>query len=147
MDARLGGLVALVRLDAAIVNGEFLEVGKDAERELGGPGVAAELEGGLGLVLDDDGRFFGFEKEFAGAADAKAVVRRFGGFADFDGVFVNDVFIGFGVTGVVIDIPAEGFEEGIKEFAAELGFVVVAGFVGIELLLETGNEIENLVVS
>ena len=37
---------------------ELLEVGEDAEGELGRPGVAAELEGGADVVLDVDGRAF-----------------------------------------------------------------------------------------
>ena len=52
----MAALVALVGLDAAVVDGELLEVGEDAKRQLGGPGVAAELEGGLDVVLDVDGR-------------------------------------------------------------------------------------------
>ena len=37
----------------------------------------------------------------------------------------------------------EVFEEGIEEFAAELRFVVLAGFVGVEVAFETFDEVEN----
>ena len=77
-DAGEGGVVFLVGLDAAVIDGELLEVGEDRERELGGPGVAAELEGRTDIVLDVHRGFLGFEKELARAADAEAVVRRFG---------------------------------------------------------------------
>ncbi|HJT35298.1 MAG TPA: hypothetical protein VJ783_24950 [Pirellulales bacterium] len=33
---------------------------------------------------------------------------------------MDDVFIGFGVTLPVVDVPAERFEEGIEEFPAHL---------------------------
>ena len=121
----MAALSLVVRLDAAIVDGELLEVGEDAERELGGPGVAAELEGGADVVLDVDGGLLGFEEELAGAADAEAVVGRLGGLADFDGVFVDDVLVGLGVALLVVNVPAEGLEERVEEFAADLGFVVV----------------------
>ena len=39
-----GGAVAFIGFAAAFINGEFLEVGQDAERELGGPGITAQLE-------------------------------------------------------------------------------------------------------
>jgi hypothetical protein len=47
------------------------------------------------------------------------------------------------IAGRVVHVPAKRFEEGIEEFAAELGFVVLAGFVGVELLLETGGEFQD----
>ena len=70
-----GGLVAAVGARAAVVDGELLEVGEDGERQLGRPGVAAQLEGGADVVLDVDGGLLGFDEELARAADAEAVVR------------------------------------------------------------------------
>jgi hypothetical protein len=58
-------------------------------------------------------------------------------------VFVDDVFIRFGVASGVVDVPAERFAEGIEKFAAKLGFVVLAGFVGFEVALETVDQVEN----
>ena len=91
-------LVGLVGLDAAVVDGELLEVGEDRERQLGRPGVAAELEGRAGVVLDVDRRLLGLDEELARAADAEAVVGRLGRAADLDGVLVDDVLVGFGVA-------------------------------------------------
>ena len=79
----------------------------------------------------------------SGATDAEGIVGRFGGAGEADLVFVDDVFVGFGVAGGVVDVPAEMFKEGVEEFAAELGFVVLAGFVGVEVAFETFDEIEN----
>src|SRR5207249_530945 len=135
-DARDSGAVLLVGFDAAVIHGEFLEVAEDAERQLGGPGVAAELESGADIVLDVHGSLFGFEKEFARASDAKAVIGGFRRLADLDGVFMDNVFVGFGVTLLVVDVPAEGLEERIEEFAAEPGFVVLRRAVGILVALE-----------
>ncbi len=96
-DAGRGGLVGLVRLDAAVVDGEFLEIGEDGERQFGGPGIAAQLEGGAEIVLDIDGGFLGFEEELARAADAEAVVGGLGDAADLDGILVDDILVCLGV--------------------------------------------------
>ena len=134
--AGFGGRVGFDGFDAAIVNGEFFEVGDNGEGQLGGPGIAAELEGRVDVLFDIDGRLFGFDEEFAGAADAEAIIG--GGMvgADFDGVFVDDVLVGLGVTGGVGDVPAEGVEQGIGEFSAELGFVVSAAAVGVDVAIK-----------
>lgn len=142
--ARGGGFVGDGGLDAGVVDGEFFEVGEDGDGELGGPGVASELVGGGGVAFDVDGGFFGFEEELTGAADAEAVVGGFGsaaGAGDFDGVFVDDVFVGVGVAGGVGHVPAECGEEGVEEFAAELGFVVIGGGVGVGVAGEAIDEI------
>ena len=67
-----GGLVFFVGLDAAVVNGQLLEVGQNAQRQLGAPGVAAELEGGRDVVADVDRGFFGFDEKLPQTADAEA---------------------------------------------------------------------------
>ncbi len=84
-DAPGGGFVGLVGLDAAVVDGELLEIGQDGEGQLGGPGVAAELVGGGDLVLEVDGGLLGFDEELARAADAEGVIGGLGGAADLDG--------------------------------------------------------------
>ena len=94
-------------------------------------------------MLDVHGRLFGFEKEFARASDAKAVIGRLGGFADFDCVLADDIFVCFGATLLVIDVPAEGLKEQIEELAAELGFVVLWRAVSVLVALETFDEIKN----
>jgi hypothetical protein len=45
--------------------------------------------------------------------------------------------------GAVVDVPTTLFEEGVEEFAAELGLVVLAGFVGVDIALETFDEVED----
>lgn len=56
---------------------------------------------------------------------------------------MDDVLIGLGKTGGVVHVPTEGFEEGVEVFLAKLGFVVLAGLAGVELLLEAGGQIKD----
>ena len=93
--------------------------------------------------FDIDRWFLRFEKELARAADAKAVVRRFGRAADFDGVFVDNILVSLCVTADVFHVPAERFEHRINKFFAELCFVVLTGFIGVALLFETLNKVSN----
>lgn len=141
--AGLGGFVALVGADAGIVNRQLLEVGEHGERELGAPGVAAQLVGGPGVGLDGDGGLFGFEEELTGAADAEAVVGGLDVAADFDGILVDDVLVGVGVALLVVDIPAEGLPEGVEVFAAELRLVVAGGLVVLDMGLEIFDDFMN----
>jgi len=56
---------------------------------------------------------------------------------------VDDVFVGVGVAGGVGDVPAQGGEEGVDEFAADLGFVVVGGGVGVAVAVEGFDELKD----
>jgi hypothetical protein len=103
----LDGLSAGSRLGAAVVDGEFLEIREEGQRQVGRPGVAAKLVGGRHFLLDVDRGLLGLEEEDAPAADAEAVVRRLGRAADLDGVLVDDFAEGFGVILRVVDVPAE----------------------------------------
>ncbi len=143
LNAGSRGLVGMDRTDAAVIDGKLLEIGEDGQGQLGGPGVAAELECGGGVFLDINGGLFGFEEEFSSAADAETVVGGLGGRSDLDGVLVDDILIGVGIAAGIVDIPAEGIEEGIEEFAAELGFVVSAGAVVVAAALETLDKLIN----
>ncbi len=142
-DASFGGFVVLVRLFAAIVDGEFFEVGEDGERQLCRPGVAAELKGRADVGFDIDGRFFGFDKEFARAADAEAVVGSPGRFLDDERVFVDHVAVGFGVALAVGHVPTEHFEEGVEKVAAEKRFVVAGAMIRFAVLCEFFDERAN----
>ncbi len=90
-----------------------------------------------------DGGAFGFEEELAGAADAEGVIRGLGCAADLDLVLVNYVLEGLGEAQLVVDVAAEGFEEGIDEFDADLSFVV-GGAVGVLIVGETVDEVQDL---
>ncbi len=79
-----GGFVGFVRFRLAVVDGKFLEVSQDGERQLERPGIAAELVGGADFVFDADGGFLGFDKELARLADAEGIVGGFGGVTDLD---------------------------------------------------------------
>ena len=138
-----GGFVGGEGLEAAIVNGELLEIGEDAEGEFHRPRIAAELKGGLGIVLEGDGGLLGLDEKLAVAADAEGVVGSLGLAADFEGVLVDDLLVGFGVALGVGDIPTEGGEERVDELLANLGLFEfrggVVGFVGGEGFDEGGD--------
>ena len=103
--------------------------------------VAAELVGGgCSSSLMTDRGLLGFEEELARAADLKAVVGGLDGAADADGILVDDILVGFGVALFVVDVPAEGFEQGIKKLLPKPRFIVVPGFVGLELFPEPRDQ-------
>ncbi|HPY30598.1 MAG TPA: hypothetical protein PLT00_09980 [Verrucomicrobiota bacterium] len=142
-NARLAGGVILVRPLPTVINRKFLKIRQDAERQFGGPRVAAELIGRRRFVLDGDGGFLGFEKKFPRAADAETVIRRLERAGDADLILVDDVLVCLRETLDIINVPAERLEEGVEELPANLGLVILAGLVGIELLLEAGDQIQN----
>ena len=49
-----------------------------------------------------------------------------GNSADFCGVFVDDVLVGLGVSGLVMYVPSEGLEERVDKLVADLGFAISA---------------------
>ena len=136
-----GGLVGLVRLDPTVVDGEFLEVGEDAERQLGAPGVAAELVGGVRVPFDVHRGLLGLDEELARAADAEAVVGRLGAAADLDGVLVHHVLVGLGVAPLVVHVPAQGFEERVDELDPGQGLVILAALVAVQVGAEAVDEL------
>jgi len=105
-------------------NRELLKIGEDAHRELGTPGMTAELEGRADRVADVDGRLFGLDEETAHApAHTKTVVRRLRAAAHLDRVLVDYFFVGLGIAFAVVHVPTQGGEEGVQKLLAELGFV------------------------
>lgn len=80
--------------------------------------------------------FLALKKEFASATDSKAVVRRFGEAADLERISVDYVFVSVGVSRVIINVPAEGFDERVQELTAKLGFVVPTGIIVLQMVRE-----------
>ena len=146
-DTGRGGPVGMVRFDPAVVDGEFLEVGQDGERQPGGPCVAAELVGGGGIPGDVDGGFLRLDEEFPRTPDAEAVVRGLHCAAYPDGVLVDNVLVGLGMTCRVVYIPTQSFEERIDKFPSELGLVVGPGGVCREILLKPFDQFNDLMGS
>jgi len=105
------------------------------------------LVGRGGILGDADGGLFRLHEEFPRPADPEAVVRGLHRAADPDRVLVDHVLVGLGVTGDIVQIPAQRPEERIDELPAELGLVVRAGGVGREVFGETRNKIKNLLGS
>jgi len=133
-------LVVLVRADAGVVDGELLEVGQDRERELRRPGVATELIGGVGIVLDPDRRALGLDEELARPTYAERVIRRLGCPADLDRVLVNDILVRLGVALFVVHVPTERLEERVEKLTPKLCLVVLAREVGFPVLAEPLDE-------
>lgn len=79
---------------------------------------------------------FSLQEKDAFLADLEGIVRRFGGAADFDVRFMNDIAIGHGVAGFVEDVPAEGFPEGIDELDAHLRFAVAGIFIFVQIVMK-----------
>jgi hypothetical protein len=138
-----GGLVVFLRSGAAVVDGELVEVGDDAKAQLGGVGIAAELFGGFGVVLNPNGGLLGLDEKLAGAADAEGVIGGRHQPADLQGVLMDDVLVGLGMTGAVEDIPAKGVKERVEELATELRLLVVGREVGIEVAAESLDAFED----
>jgi len=63
-----------IRFYPAVVNSEFLEIGKDGERQFRAPRVTPELIRGAYVVFDVDRGFFRLKEEFSLAAHAEGVV-------------------------------------------------------------------------
>jgi len=122
--AVLGGLVGGVGLAAAVVDGKFFKIGQDGERQLGGPGVAAQLEGGGVPLAEVDGGLFGFHEEDPPTAHPEGIIGGAAATLHRQGVLVNHILVGFGVPGAVRHVPAERLEERVNELAAGLGFVI-----------------------
>ena len=57
--------------------------------------------------------------------------------ADFYGVFVDDVLVGLGVSGLVVYVPTEGLEERIDKLVADLGFAISAYVIIVAVSGET----------
>ena len=123
-DSRHAGLVAGLGTDAAVVDGELLKIGENAERKLGGPRIAANLIGRAHLLFEIDGGLLRLQKELANPADAEAVIRRASLPGAAQGGLMDHIFILLGVATHVAHIPAERLEEGIDKFDANLSFVI-----------------------
>jgi len=121
-----GRLVGLDWFNPAVIDGEFLKIRQDTERQLGRPCVTAKLVCGIDLFPDINGGFLRFQKEFACSADTEAVIRGLCGAAYFNGIFMYYVLICLSIALFVIDIPTEGMEEGVDKFLSNLGLVVPA---------------------
>ena len=97
----------------AIVDGKFLKVREDGQREFGAPSVPAELKRGGGVHSYIDTAFLGLGVELWQRADTESVVR------SLLLPFYIQTVLGdhFPILGrnhcVVADVPAEGFKEWI----------------------------------
>ena len=99
------------------------------------------MKGGSRVILDSNGRLLGFNEKLAGSANAEGVIGRFGDTSNLNGILVNHIFICFGITFEIVDIPAKRFKEWINELAAHLGLGVGTGFVCFKVAFEAFNKV------
>lgn len=74
--------------------------------------------------------------------DAAAVVRCLHRTGNLHLILVDDIVVGLRVALLVVHFPAECAEEGIEVVETELGLNVGAGPLGVHILAETRDEIE-----
>ncbi len=108
---------------------------------MGVPGIAAQLVGGVNIVLYVDRRFLGFHEELALGSHLEGVIRRFGGALDFEGILDQHIGVLRGDAFLVVHVPTEGGEELVEELLAQARFVVFAGAVGGAVLFKFGDEL------
>jgi len=118
---------------AAVVDRELLEIGENAEGQLGAPGVAPQLIGRADVAFDRYRGLLGFQEELPDSTDAKAIVGRAGRPADLDGVLVDHVLVLLGVAPDVGHVPAQGLEEGVDELHAYAFFLVLVPLVHVQV--------------
>ena len=123
---------------------ELLEVGEDADRKRGAPGVAAELEGGGDILLDVDRRLLRLDEEPPLGADAEAVVGGLDLSLDLEPVLLHHLAVRFVQAGGVPHVPAEELEERVEEVVAERGLLVASGAVVVEILVEAFDQVVQL---
>ena len=129
-------------LAADEVDLDFLEVGEDGEDEALVPGVALGLEG-IALVQGFGG-FLGLADEPVLPVGAEEVIGALLAAGDLGAALDFDFAVLGNVAQLVLDVPAEGTEEGIEEFLPDAGFVVGRALVLLEVLFELGDEAEEL---
>src|SRR5262249_47739467 len=66
---------------------------------------------------------------------------------DLDRGLVDHVLVGLGVALLIIHVPAEALEEGVDEFLANLGLVVVGRQVGVGVAAEEIHQFEDFLRS
>ncbi len=100
---------------AANVNSKFLKVCKNGEWQVFVPAVAAQLKGGVDIVLDVHGGF-GFHEEFALPCQAKGVIEL--ELSSICSVSNDDLSVLVILIALKVHVPAKRFEERVQEFDA-----------------------------
>ncbi|MBL0382313.1 MAG: hypothetical protein N839_0000640 [Desulfofustis sp. PB-SRB1] len=87
-----------------------------------------------------DRRLFGLKKKLTGTADSETVVGRLGETADFNGIFMNNVFICLGISLFIGNIPAQFLKKRINKLTPHLGFIVFPTLISRDITAEGFNE-------
>ncbi len=116
---------------------ELLEVGQDDEEYFfRRPGIGLCLHDVV-HVVERHPRGFCLDKELGAAVYSEVVIRAEG---CFRGKFHDHVALMGRLPGLVLDVLAEGLEEGIEEVDPDLGFGVALGEVMVLVLLELRDQ-------
>ena len=132
--------VAVDGFGAAVIHRQLLEITQNADGNFGRPGVTPDLESRIGIGLDVDRRFFGFQEEKRVAAGLKSVIGGFGLALHLHRALVDHFAKFFGVILAVGQVPTQRLEERVEEVAAQLGLVIVTGAVGGALPVKAVNQ-------
>lgn len=128
-----------IRFEGCVEELEFLEVCQDDEGNLLRVSrVVLSLEDMVHIV-ERHGGCLGFDEKLGVAIYAETVVRpEVGGDAFFmGGKYLNDdIALIRRFMGLVLDVPSEGFEEGVEEIDSDLGFGVALLEVVVFVLFE-----------
>ena len=137
------GFVCFDRFNPAVIDDKLIKISQDTKGQLGRPCIAAKLKCGACIIFKIYRGLLCFQKKFACTADTKTIVRSLCDTADLNGIFVNNVFVRFGITLLVIDIPAKECEQRVNELASYLRFIVLAGFIRFTMRIKTLNQFNN----
>ena len=130
--------LVLERLAADDEDFEFVEIREHGQGQALVPGVTLGLEDGLRVEFL--GRFLGLAYEAVSGVGAEQVVGAFLASTNLGAAFGLDLAMLRDEAGLVLNIPAEGAEEGIEEFLAEIGLVVSSTLVGGEVSAKNFDE-------
>ena len=106
--------------------------------------AGAQLKGRVGVALDVHRRLFGLQEKLSGAANAEAVIRRLCRSTHFHRGLVDHILVGLRAPFAVVDVPTEGFEKGVDEFGPHLGLIVGAGPVGLKVVVEPPDQLQDV---
>ncbi len=115
--------VGLLRLKAAIVEGELFEVTDDAQGQLSRPSVAPKLHRWGYISGYVHRRLLRFQKELAGTTYIEAVVGCFGAAPDLELIFFYYLPVCFRVSLTVVNVPTKLFQKGVNKIASYLSLI------------------------
>ena len=112
LNARRARLLSRARPHGAIVNGKFLKVRENGQREFGAPSVPAKLERGCGVRANFCTALLGLSVKLRQGTDAESVIRGFLLPFHIQTVFGNDFSITAAQSLTCCRRPSQGLQRG-----------------------------------